>query len=55
MTAQKSTETKQEPKPAKAKPADAALDEKQLDKVSGGGISNACVTGKHISTGTIST
>ncbi|HVZ02281.1 MAG TPA: hypothetical protein VHA35_22435 [Dongiaceae bacterium] len=37
------------------KKADAALDDKQLDKVTGGSIALACATGKHIPKGTIST
>jgi len=45
----------QEPKADEPKKAEAALDEKQLDKVTGGSLYQACVKGEHIKTGTITT
>jgi len=42
-------------KPAAPKQPSGELNEQQLEKVSGGKISQACVTGKHIAKGTIIT
>jgi hypothetical protein len=55
MTAPKSNQPTKQTKQAEAKKTETALDEKQLDKVSGGAgnLYNACCTGKHISTGTV--
>jgi len=55
MTTQKSPQPAQEPKATQVKKPDAALDEKQLDKVTGGSLYNACCTGKHFPSGTSTT
>jgi hypothetical protein len=51
------TSKQTQPEPKEPKQTEAALDEKQLDKVTGGTASstlyNACATGKHIPTGVI--
>jgi hypothetical protein len=51
----KQAQPKPDVKTAAPKKTDAALDDKQLDQVSGGTgtLTKACATGKHIPTGTI--
>jgi len=49
----KQPQPKTETKPEEPKKAEAALSEKQLDQVTGGRISQACATGKHFPTVTI--
>jgi hypothetical protein len=49
----KQTQPKADANAEEPKKAEAALNDKQLDQVTGGGISQACATGKHFQNATL--
>jgi hypothetical protein len=51
----KQIQPKADAKAEEPKKTETALDEKQLDQVTGGGLSKSCVTGKHFQNAILTT